>query len=303
MEKRVMATVSIDKIVVTKNVRTFDGQELSDDFSKLPDDVQGGIKELAESIKSQGQIQPIVVKNQAKGKYTLVAGWRRFMAHKYLERAQIVATVTKSKVEDEPIIQLIENIHREDLEPMDIARGLRDVMAAKDCKQKDLAKLCSKSTSWVSQHLNLLELDPEVQEAVEDGELNIGGARALATLPKPEQKKALEAAREESKEETKQAEKGKKKPGAKKKTSVKKSKSGKSKIKDKGSRRQARKSPGKKKPVKIRPVAERFAEQKEELIAEFIDVEFGQTAATKPQLEVVDKLLEFLHERQRLVIN
>ncbi len=285
-----MTAVLVSKVIVDSNVRSINGVDdiASVKFEDLPLDEMAGIKELAESIKENGLIQPISVKTGKGGNYRLVTGWRRLMAHRYLGRERVSAHVLKGKKADEPLLQLIENIQRKDLNAMDVARSLSSIREMRGISSQDkLANLVKKSPAWVSQHLSLLDAAPEIQEAVEGKEIGVGGARAIASLPKDEQAPALDEAKKE----------------AKKAGSVDK-KTGKVKVKTKEARRQARKkkNENKNRQLPIRPVAEREAEQKEEFLTKFFNDVHGQSKISKAQRVVASDLWDYLFEEGRLVI-
>lgn len=286
-----MSLVGISNIVVESNVRILPGVEkpLGDvEFNDLPENVKAEIKELAASIKSDGLLQPIVVKELKGGKYRLMAGWRRLMAHKYLKKTMIDVKSIKGKKEDEVGAQLVENVHRRDLNPMEVARSLDKIREVKGIKaQEGLAKYVNKSSAWVSQHLSLLKADEEVQGAVEDGTLGVGGARELVSLPKAKQRDALAKAKKEA-EASGDVDK----------------KSGKPKVKTKGARRQARRSKKKaeSKQMSIAPVAEREKEQRAQTLEDFFAAEFGQKKVSKAQKELAGKFWDYLMEKGRLII-
>lgn len=169
--------MSVQKIDVTKIVpnrfqprRVFDEEKL---------------QELAASIKAHGLTQPIVVVYDASlDKYEIVVGERRFRATQLAGLTQIDAIVHKH-LEDQQLcaLALIENIQREDLNPIETALGYRNLMQKFFIKQVDLAQYCGKSKASISNTLRLLELEPEVQQALQDGTITEGHARALLMLP------------------------------------------------------------------------------------------------------------------------
>lgn len=284
-----MTTIAVSKIEITSNVRIIPGVEdiSKATFDDLPEGEQQEIKELAESIASQGLLQSIVVRGLKGGRFRLIAGWRRLMAHKYLNRASIDAKIKNIKKEDESVVQLIENIHRKDLNPMAIAVHLDKLRTEKNIKNQDaLAKFVNKSTGWVSYHLKFLKAVPEVQDAIRSGEIGASGARVLVSMPKDEQANALNAARDEAQ------------------ASGEVDKSGKPKVKTKGVRRQSRRSKEAKRrsQVTIKPVAEREQEQKEEMVLRFFENEYGQKKVSPAFKRVVNKFWDFLMEQRRLVI-
>jgi len=284
-----MAMIAVNKIVVTGNVRIIPGvADISKvTFEDLPQDEQDEIKELAGTIERDGLLQPIVVRDLKDG-HRLIAGWRRLMAHRYLKRTSIDAKIKKVKKEDEATIQLIENIHRKDLNPMTVAISLDAIRRDKNIKtQEGLAKYVGKSIGWISYHLKFLKVDPEVQTAIKNGEIGAGAARVLSSMPKGEQAGALGVARDE----------------AKASGDVDK-KTGKPKVKTKGVRRQSRRSKEAKrnKQSTIRPVAEREQEQKEEMVAKFFADVYGQKKASTSHKLVASQFWDFLMGERRLVI-
>lgn len=285
-----MAQIGINKIVVENNVRTVEGIEDlgKTKFKDLPPDEQEEIEMLAQSINRVGLLQPILVKDLKGRGYRLVAGWRRLMAYSFLKKTTIEAKVLKTKKEDESLVQLVENVHRKDLDPVAIATSLDKVRTEKGLKtQEALAKFVNKSVAWVSQHSTLLKAVPEVHQAVKDKEIGIGGAREIAQLPKAEQVPALEEAREE----------------AKKAGDVDK-KTGKAKIKVKGARRQSRRSKKARdeKQTPIRPVKEREQEQRKEVITAFFADVHGQKKIPDAHKNIVGEFWDFLMEKKRLII-
>lgn len=160
--------ISVDKIVPNRFQprRVFDEEKL---------------QELATSIKEHGLTQPIVVVYDASlDKYEIVVGERRFRATKLAGLDTIDAIVHKP-IEDQQLcaLALIENIQREDLNPIETALGYRNLMKKFFIKQTDLAAYCGKSKSAISNTLRLLELEPEIQQALQEGTLTEGHARAL----------------------------------------------------------------------------------------------------------------------------
>ena len=143
------------------------------------------LKELAASIKAHGLTQPIVVVYDASlDKYEIVVGERRFRATQMAGLTEIDAIIHKH-LDDQQLcaLALIENIQREDLNPIETALGYRSLMQKFYVKQVELADYCGKSKAAISNTLRLLELEPEIQQALQDGTLSEGHARALLMLP------------------------------------------------------------------------------------------------------------------------
>ncbi|MGJ8668904.1 MAG: ParB/RepB/Spo0J family partition protein [Oceanococcus sp.] len=144
---------------------------------------------LAESIRSAGLIQPIVVRS-VEGGYELVAGERRWRAAQRAGWHEIPAIV-RDDVDDEEavVLGLIENLQRESLTAMETAHGLKELSARLSLTHAAAADRIGKSRVYVTNFLRLLNLCDSVQQQVNVGELSMGHARALATLPPSDQAK------------------------------------------------------------------------------------------------------------------
>ena len=143
------------------------------------------LQELAASIKEHGLTQPIVVVyDTGLDKYEIVVGERRFRATQLAGLTTIDAIVHKHLTDQELCaLALIENIQREDLNPIETALGYRNLMNKFYVKQVDLAAYCGKSKATISNTLRLLELEPEIQQALQDRTITEGHARALLMIP------------------------------------------------------------------------------------------------------------------------
>jgi len=139
------------------------------------------LQELSQSIKEHGLTQPIVVVYDAGlDKYEIVVGERRFRATQLAGLTEIDAIVHKHLGDKEMCaLALIENIQREDLNPIETALGYRNLMNKFYITQTDLASYCGKSKAAVSNALRLLDLEPEIQQALQDGLISEGHGRAL----------------------------------------------------------------------------------------------------------------------------
>lgn len=151
------------------------------------------IEELAASIKSQGVIQPIVVRAIGPGRYELIAGERRWRAARQAGLDEIPALV--KVVADQAVVAmaLIENIQREDLSPLEEAQALSRLIDQFELTHQQAADAVGRSRAAVSNLLRLLDLPAEVKRLLDAGKLDMGHARALATLP---EKRAIALARE-----------------------------------------------------------------------------------------------------------
>ena len=141
------------------------------------------LRELADSIEVHGVIMPIVVNKKGDG-YMIIAGERRWRASKLAGKAAIPAIVKDYSERQVKEISLIENLQREDLNPIEAANAMKQLMDEYGITQEDLAERIGKSRSAVANTLRLLTLDQEVIDMVAEGTLTQGHARALITLPK-----------------------------------------------------------------------------------------------------------------------
>lgn len=148
------------------------------------------IAELANSIKEQGILQPIIVKKAPEG-YELVCGERRLKAAERCGLKRIPAIV-KDVAEDKLLEwALVENIQREDLNPIEEAQAYMRLIEERDLSHDDIAKKVGKDRSTVANTVRLLRLSQEILEALIDGRLQAGHARALLALPTPEHQRQL----------------------------------------------------------------------------------------------------------------
>lgn len=150
------------------------------------DDV--ALTELAESIKAQGVVQPIVVRSMSGGQYEIIAGERRWRAAKLAGLAEIPAVVRAMDDQQALAIALIENIQRENLTAIEEARAMRKLADSFQLTHEQLAQTLGRSREAVSNLLRLLKLELSVQESVLEGQLSAGHARALLALPEDQQK-------------------------------------------------------------------------------------------------------------------
>ncbi|WP_018754114.1 ParB/RepB/Spo0J family partition protein [Paenibacillus sanguinis] len=139
------------------------------------------IRELAESIRQHGVIQPIIVRSVLKG-YEIIAGERRFRASQYCGNATIPAVVRSFSDQQVMEIALIENLQRENLNAMEVAVAYQGLMDQFQLTQEELSMKVGKSRSHIANFLRLLSLPEEVKEYVSRGTLSMGHARALVGL-------------------------------------------------------------------------------------------------------------------------
>ena len=146
---------------------------------------QESLEELAESIKEFGLIQPIVV-TKKDGYYGIVAGERRWRACKIAGITEIPAIIREDDEKRNQEIALIENIQREDLNPIEKAAGIKNLITRYGLRQEDVAKRLGKSRSAIANTVRLLNLEPRVLELAKEGKLTEGHCRALLGITDPE---------------------------------------------------------------------------------------------------------------------
>ena len=141
------------------------------------------LAELAESIKSQGIMQPVLVRPVSAGRYEIIAGERRWRAAQLAALAEVPALVRE--VPDEAVLamSLIENIQREDLNPLEEAIGIQRLIKEFGMTHEAASQALGTSRSAVSNLLRLLNLPPPVQELLMEGKIDMGHGRALLSLP------------------------------------------------------------------------------------------------------------------------
>jgi ParB family chromosome partitioning protein len=159
--------------------------------SKFDDD---SLQELADSIAEYGVIQPITVRLLNTGYYQIIAGERRWRASRMAGLSEIPARVIDADDRRTAELALVENLQREDLNPIEEANGFRSLIEEYGLTQDEAAKSVGKSRPAVANSLRLLALSPKVAEMVQDGRLSAGHARALLTIANPEMQ--LDAAKE-----------------------------------------------------------------------------------------------------------
>lgn len=144
---------------------------------------QGALEELANSIKVQGIVQPILVRPLSDGRHEIIAGERRWRAAQMVGLHEVPVVVRKVDDMEAMCLALIENVQRKDLSPLEEARGLSRLLTEFDMTHDGVAEAVGKSRSTITNLLRLLELTPSVRQMLERGELEMGHARALLSLP------------------------------------------------------------------------------------------------------------------------
>jgi ParB family transcriptional regulator, chromosome partitioning protein len=149
-----------------------------------------GLQELAASIKAQGVMQPIVLRRRPGGGYEIIAGERRWRAARLAGLSQIPAVVKDVSDERAVAMALIENIQREDLNPLEEALALQRLQEEFHLTQQQVADAVGKSRVAVTNLLRLINLSPPVRAMLAEGELEMGHARALLSLAPLDQEEA-----------------------------------------------------------------------------------------------------------------
>ena len=150
------------------------------------------LEELADSIREHGILQPLTVRRLSTGYYQIIAGERRWRAARLAGLSEVPAIVIEADDRKASELALIENLQREDLDPIEEAEGYRKLMDSYQLTQEDVAARVGKSRSAVANALRLLGVCPEVRALLIDGKLSGGHARALLPLPAPRQKAAAQ---------------------------------------------------------------------------------------------------------------
>ena len=150
----------------------------------------GHIEELAKSIQSEGLLQPILVRAKGK-KFELIAGERRLRAFKFLKEKKIPARVIEANDASSATLALIENLQRENLNPIDEALGYSSLLRDFDMTQEAIAERVGKGRASVANALRLLSLDAEIQELLSRRLISTGHAKALLGLEEEEQRRLL----------------------------------------------------------------------------------------------------------------
>jgi len=140
------------------------------------------LAELAESIKENGLLQPIIVREYGDGRYQIIAGERRFRASRLADLTEIPAIIMNKDDRKAAEIALIENIQREDLNPIEEAMAFRSLAEDYDLTQEELSERIGKSRSAIANATRLLDLPEDVLKMVADGRLSAGHGRTLLAV-------------------------------------------------------------------------------------------------------------------------
>ncbi len=148
---------------------------------------EAGLEELAESIRAQGIVQPLVVAARSDGDYTIVAGERRWRAARLAGLVEVPVVVREIE-DDRQLLEtaLVENLQRSDLDPMEEAEAYRVLQETFGLKQQEVAARVGKARTTVTNALRLLKLPREIQDLLREGRLTAGQARPLLAIADPD---------------------------------------------------------------------------------------------------------------------
>ncbi|MDR2097398.1 MAG: ParB/RepB/Spo0J family partition protein [Spirochaetaceae bacterium] len=188
--------IGIDEGVDRFSSRTGDIMLPLDKIAANPDQPrknfdEDALKELADSIKRHGVIQPILVEEDKGGAYTIITGERRARAARMAGLSEIPAIIRKFSNEQRIAVALVENIQRADLNPIEEANAYKHLMEAANISQDEAANRVGKKRSTLSNAMRLLKLPSEMQEALKTGGISAGHARAILSLDSDSEQRKL----------------------------------------------------------------------------------------------------------------
>jgi len=152
---------------------------------------EDALNELAESIKVQGIIQPITVRQLAQDQYQIISGERRYRASKIAGLEVLPAFIRTANDQQLLEMALIENIQREDLNSLEVALSYQRLISECSLKQEELGERVGKNRATVNNYLRLLKLPPDIQASIRDGKISMGHARALINVENIEDQLAI----------------------------------------------------------------------------------------------------------------
>jgi ParB family transcriptional regulator, chromosome partitioning protein len=177
MEKKTEA----DAVAKSLNEISLDSIEVNPYQPRTHFDAEA-LQELSDSIKTQGIIQPITVRQLSPNKYQLISGERRFQASKLAGLKSIPAYIRTANDQQMLEMALIENIQRENLNALEIALSYQRLISECNLKQEELGDRVSKNRTTVNNYLRLLKLPPDIQAALRDEKISMGHARAIVNV-------------------------------------------------------------------------------------------------------------------------
>jgi ParB family transcriptional regulator, chromosome partitioning protein len=179
-------------VIVQASINEIDVESIEvNPYQPRTDFDEDALNELSESIKLQGIIQPITVRRLSEGKYQLISGERRLQASKRAGLKAIPAYIRTANDQQMLEMALIENIQRENLNPIEIALSYQRLISECNLKQEELGDRVSKNRTTVTNYLRLLKLPPMVQAALRDKQISMGHARAIINVDNPDDQIAI----------------------------------------------------------------------------------------------------------------
>lgn len=150
------------------------------------------IEELASSIETNGLIQPIVVRKKKEDLYEIISGERRYRALKKIDVKKVPVIIKQIKSEEQMLVMaMIENLQRENLNPLEESLGFKKLRDVYDLVQKDIAKIVGKSRTYITNSLRLLRLDEKSKKALENEKISAGHGRALLGIDDENERKKI----------------------------------------------------------------------------------------------------------------
>lgn len=147
------------------------------------------LQELAQSIRNEGVLEPVVVRKRENGEYELVSGERRVRASVLAELEAIPAVCRPVSDSDMLRLGIIENVQREDLNPIELALAYGQLLEEMQCTQEELSQVVGKRRATITNTMRLLQLPDDIQQHVIEQTITMGHARALLSLPTPEEQR------------------------------------------------------------------------------------------------------------------
>lgn len=151
----------------------------------------GNLRDLSESIREHGVVQPIIVTRLPDGRYELIAGERRLRASKLIGNSEIPAIIREADSQEKLELAVIENVQRHDLNPIEEAKAYRRLGEEFNLTQEQIAKKMGKGRVTIANTMRLLELPVEIQRGIIEGKITEGHARAILGLDNSEKQRAL----------------------------------------------------------------------------------------------------------------
>lgn len=192
MAKQQFKLRGLDALISTEAIRTPASSSIGEiEIAKIHanpnqprrDFNEEALQELADSISELGVIQPITLRKEEDGSYMIIAGERRFRASQLAGKTTIPAYILSASEKDTMEMALIENIQREDLNPLEIALAYQQLIEQHNLSQEQLSKRVGKGRATIANFLRLLKLPGNIQVALKEKQIDMGHAKALLSLP------------------------------------------------------------------------------------------------------------------------